>query len=413
MYMKYLHRHIEKQILESAKYFKAILLLGARQTGKSTLLSHLLPDVKTFVFDPLQDVYRARQDPDLFLESFSAPLVLDEVQYVPELLNALKRKMDQRESKGQYFLTGSQNFSIIRNVAESMAGRVAIFHLEYLSPQELVGKGQQTGWLVDYLKSPHSFYQNRETLPSTFFSLLEFLFRGTFPATIELPTSQIPRYMSSYLQTYVDRDVRSMENIQSLTDFNRFLGISASLTAQEINSSQLGREIGITPQTARRWLDLLSYTYQWFELFPYHGNTIKRLSGKNKGYFKDTGFACYLQAIDSYESLARSPKLGAIFETWAINYIVQQASVMDVLPKMYHWRTSAGAEVDLILERNGKLYPIEIKCKTHLSGSDLSGLKAFRATYPGQEIMTGLIFYAGSEVYLLDQNTLALPWNIL
>lgn len=411
--MPYLHRHIEQQILESAKHFKAILLLGARQTGKSTLLAHLFPDIKAFVFDPLQDIYRARQDPDLFLESFPAPLVLDEVQYVPELLSALKRKMDQNESKGQYFLTGSQNFNVLRNVAESMAGRVAIFHLEHLSPHEVLGRGQESGWLSAYLKDPDSFHQNRDTLPSTFFSLLEFLFRGTFPATIELPSSQIPRYMSSYLQTYVDRDVRSMENIQNLTDFNRFLGISASLTAQEINTSQLGREIGVSPQTARRWLDLLSYTYQWFELYPYHGNTIKRLSGKKKGYFKDTGFACYLQAIDSYESLARSPKLGSMFETWAINYMVQQSAAMDVPPKMYHWRTSAGAEVDLILERNGRLYPIEIKCKTHLSGSDLSGLKAFRATYPHQEIMTGLVFYAGSEVYKLDEHTLAIPWNIL
>jgi predicted AAA+ superfamily ATPase len=411
--MKYLTRHLEKQILESAKYFKAILLLGARQTGKSTLLSHLFPNMKAFVFDPLQDIYRARQDPDLFLNSFPPPLILDEVQYVPELLSALKRKMDQSESKGQYFLTGSQNFSILRNVAESMAGRVAIFHLEHLSPQELLGKGQEDGWLSAYLSNPDSFYQKRNTLPSNFFPLLEFLFRGTFPATIELPTSQIPRYMSSYLQTYVDRDVRSMENIQHLTEFNRFLGISASLTAQEINSSQLGREIGISPQTARRWLDLLAYTYQWFELFPYHGNAIKRLSGKKKGYFKDTGFACYLQSIDSYESLARSPKLGSIFETWVVNYIVQQSSVLDVPPKMYHWRTSAGAEIDLILERNGKLYPIEIKCKTHLSGSDLSGLKAFRATYPHQEIMPGLIFYAGSEPYKLDEQTVALPWNIL
>jgi len=411
--MEYLPRHLEKQILESAKHFKAILLLGARQTGKSTLLTHLFPQVKSFVFDPLQDIYKTREDPDLFLDSFPSPLILDEVQYVPELLSALKRKMDQRESKGQYFLTGSQNFSILRNVAESMAGRVAIFHLEHLTPQELLGKGRENGWLISYLQNPESFFQNRETLPPSFIPLVEFLFRGTFPATVTLPTSQIPRYMSSYLQTYVDRDVRTIENIQSLSEFNRFLGIIAALTAQEINVSQLGREIGISPQTARRWLDLLSYTYQWFELFPYHGNTIKRISGKKKGYFKDSGFACYLQAVDSYESLARSPKLGSIFETWVVNYIAQQSSVIDVPPKMYHWRTAGGAEVDLILERNGKLYPIEIKCKTHLSRSDLSGLTAFRQTYPTQEIMPGLVFYAGSEPYKLDEHTLALPWTCL
>ncbi len=409
--MRYLSRHIEKQILESSKYFKAILILGARQVGKSTLLTHLLPDVKHIVFNPVQDLYKARQDPDLFLESFPPPLILDEVQYVPELLASLKQKMDRSETKGQYFLTGSQNFSMLRNIAESMAGRVGIFHLDNFTPQEILGLGQTEGWIPHYLQNPDTFYKTRKT-SSQLPPLVEFLFRGTFPGTIELPTSQIPRYFLSYLQTYVDRDVRFMENIQSLAEFDRFLGIAASLTAQEINASQIGREIGISPQTARRWLDLLTYTYQWFELFPYFGNTIKRISGKKKGYFKDSGFATYLQALESPEGLAKSPKLGAIFETWAINYIHQQFATLPVPPRTYHWRTSAGAEVDLIIEKEDKLYPIEMKCKTNLSKADLSGLKAFRETYPNQ-MMPGLILYAGSEVYKLDENTLAIPWNLL
>ncbi len=409
--MKYKPRHIEKQIIESAQYFKAILLLGARQVGKSTLLAHLLPHVKNFVFGPVQDLYKARQDPDLFLDSFPPPLILDEVQYVPELLASLKQKMDRSEVKGQYFLTGSQNFSMLRNVAESMAGRVGIFHLDNFTPQEILGLGMEECWIPRYLEEPATFYQDRKQ----FFSLplIEFLFRGTFPGTLDLPTSQIPRYFHSYLQTYVDRDVRTMENIQGLAEFDRFLGIGASLTAQEINASQIGREIGISPQTARRWLNLLNYTYQWFELFPYHGNTIKRISGKKKGYFKDSGFACYLQAIESPESLAKSPKLGAIFETWAVNYIHQQFATLAVAPHTYHWRTAGGAEVDLIIEKGGKLYPIEMKCKTNLSRADLSGLQAFRQTYPKQEIMPGLILYAGSEVFKLDGDTTAIPWSLL
>lgn len=410
--MRYLRRHIEGQILESAKHFKAILLLGARQVGKSTLFSHLFPGVKTIVFDPIQDLYNARQDPDLFLDSFPSPLVLDEVQYVPELLAALKRRMDRSEAKGQYFLTGSQNFSVLRSVAESMAGRVAIFHLENFTPQEMLGQGDKSGWLESYLEDPSTFYRNRGA-PASLPPLVEFLFRGTFPGTIELPTSQMATYFRSYLQTYVDRDVRLQEEIRQLAEFDRFLGLSASLTAQEINSSQIGREIGITPHTARRWLDLLSFTYQWFELLPYHGNTIKRISGKKKGYFKDPGFACYLQRIESPDGLAVSPKLGALFETWVVNYLHQQASALAVPPHLYHWRTAGGAEVDLILERGGRLYPIEVKCKTNLSSADLTGLKSFRATYPTQQIMPGLVIYAGSEVYKLDGETLALPWNIL
>lgn len=409
--MRYLTRHIEKQILESAKYFKAILVLGTRQVGKSTLLAHLFPEIKTIVFDPVQDIYKAREDPEFFLDSFPAPLILDEVQYVPELLAALKRRMDKSDAKGQYFLTGSQNFSMLRTVAESMAGRVAIFHLDNFTPQEMVGAGQEEGWVPAYLDNPTGFYQTRKKLPSNFPSLVEFLFRGTFPATLELPTSQIPRYFRSYLQTYVDRDVRLQEDIRQLAEFDRFLGIIASLTAQEINASHVGREIGISPHTARRWLDLLSFTYQWFELLPYQGNTIKRISGKKKGYFKDSGFDCYLQKIESQERLAMNPKLGSVFETWAVNCIHGQFATMSVPPNAYHWRTSGGAEVDLILERNGKLYPIEMKCKTNLSKSDLTGLKAFRETY--QNVMPGLVIYGGTEPYKLDEHTTAIPWNLL
>jgi len=411
--MHYLPRHIEAQLLESAKYFKAILLLGARQVGKSTLLTHLFPHTKAVVFDPIQDIFNARQDPDFFLNTFSPPLILDEIQFVPELLTALKRRMDLSEAKGQYFLTGSQNFSMLRTVAESMAGRVAIFHLDNFTPQEILGKGREEGWIPQYLREPDLFYHHRNTLPQSFPPLVEFLFRGTFPATTSLPTSQIPRYFRSYLQTYVDRDVRLQEDIRQLAEFDRFLGISASLTAQEINSSHLGREIGISPHTARRWLDLLSFTYQWFELFPYHGNTIKRISGKKKGYLKDSGFACYLQKVESPDSLAANPKLGSIFETWVVNYIHQQFATLSVPPNVYHWRTAGGAEVDLILEWNGKLYPIEVKCKTNLTKGDLRGLHAFRATYPQSQIMTGLVIYAGDEPYRLDPQTLAIPWRLL
>lgn len=411
--MHYLPRHLENQLLESSKYFKAILLLGARQVGKSTLLSHLFPEVKAIVFDPIQDIYRAREDPELFLESFPPPLILDEVQYVPELLPSLKRKMDRSEAKGQYFLTGSQNFSMLKTISESMAGRVAVFHLDLFTPQEMLGCGDQEGWIPSYLEHPTSFYQGRKTIPPTFPPLVEFLFRGTLPGTTDFPTSQIPRYFRSYLQTYVERDVRLQEDIRQLAEFDRFLGVSAALTAQEINAAQMGREIGISPHTARRWLDLLSLTYQWFELPPYHGNTIKRISGKKKGYFKNSGLAAYLQKIESSDGLSVSPKLGALFETWVVNWIHQQFATLAVPPNTYHWRTSGGAEIDLILERDGKLYPIEMKCKTNLTRADLAGFKAFRATYPQDRTMPGLVIYAGSEPYALDEHTVAIPWGLV
>jgi uncharacterized protein len=202
-----------------------------------------------------------------------------------------------------------------------------------------------------------------------------------------------------------------MEDIRELASFGRFLGLTGALTSQEVNASQFGRDIGVTPVTARKWLDLLVNTYQWLELFPYQGNTVKRLSGKRKGHLRDTGMACTLQRISSPDALAVSPMLGAMFETCAVNDVLRQFITLAVPPQAYHWRTGGGAEVDLVLERDGKLYPLEVKCKSHLTKHDTRGLRAFRETYPKARIMTGLIIYAGRECYRVDENTVALPWN--
>jgi uncharacterized protein len=409
--MRYQTRHIEKKILEFAANFKAILILGARQVGKSTLLSHLYPDLKMVVFDPFIDLHNARQDPDLFLNAFPAPLILDEVQYAPEVLGAIKRRMDLTDQKGQYFLTGSQNFSMLKNIAESMAGRVGIVTMGTMTSLEMLECGHEKGWLETYLNQPELLLKSPYDTFKAMNPHTQVIWRGSYPATLELANSMIPSFFESYMQTYVQKDIRSMENIQDLHEFDRFLGLLNMLTAQEINMSHLGREIGISPTTASRWINILKYTYQWLEIPPYHGNTIKRLSRKSKGYATDTGFACYKQRVSSPDALAISPQLGALFETWVVNDIYKQCSQLPVPPNCYHWRTSTGAEVDLILERDGCLYPIEIKCKTNPKRSDISGIKAFKSTYPKQKIMPGLVIHAGSERYLLDPDVIALPWN--
>lgn len=408
---QYHHRHLERTLREYARHFKVILVTGARQVGKSTLLGHLLPEVKTLVFDPVQDLYGARRDPDLFLENFPPPLVLDEVQYAPELLPAIKRKVDTLPGPGLYFLTGSQNLGMLRSVAESMAGRVGILHLEGMTGHELFAE-PDSAWLPTVFKNPdHLLHGGQGRLQTP--PLATVLWRGTLPGVIDLPDSILTGYFRSYIQTYVERDVRLMEDIRELSGFSRFLALIAALTAQEINPSQLGREIGISPVTARRWLDLLSNTYQWLELLPYHGNTIKRISGKRKGYWRDTGVACSLQRISSADTLAVSPLFGAMFETWVVNSIVRQASLLPMPPQFYHWRTAGGAEVDLIMELDGRVYPVEVKGKTVLSGHDGSGLRAFRQTYGKEVVGTGIMVYAGQECYRLDTDTIALPWNMM
>ena len=409
--MDYRARHAEHKLLEYARYFKAVLLTGARQVGKSTLLQHALPGARVLVFDPLQDLYGARSDPDLFLDSFAPPLVLDEIQYAPELLPALKRRMDSSDRPGQYFLSGSQNLAVLESVAESMAGRVGILELAGMTLPELLHRGDQQGWLPVYLHRPSELL---DVVRGTCYEagrLTRVLWRGSLPGLLDLPDRVVPDYLRSYVQTYVERDIRALHDIRSLADFGRFLALNAALTAQEIKDSQLGRDIGVSPPTAHRWRELLVNSYQWMEIPAYHGNTVKRISGKRKGYLRDTGLACSLQRLSSPEALLVSPLLGALFETWVVNQINRQFIHLPLPPQAYHWRTASRAEVDLVLEYDGRLHPIEVKCKTAPNRHDTRGLRAFRETYGSERVMPGLLIHAGSEAFWLDRHTMALPWN--
>lgn len=409
--MIYKKRHIEGKLREYSKYFKVILVTGARQVGKSTLLKHVFPELKTIVFDPLQDIYGARKDPDLFLDNFPAPVVLDEIQYAPELLSAIKRRVDLTDKKGLYFLTGSQNLSMLKSVSESLAGRVGILNLEGMTLQEMAGYGAKPTWLKLYLESPSSLPENIKTLKDSLPNLKNFLWRGTFPGLLEMPDNMIHPFYESYLMTYVERDVRLLENIRDMNEFARFFRLCSALSSKELNMSQLGREVGISPLTAAKWVALLENSYQYMLLPAYHGNIVKRLSQKKKGCLRDTGFICYLQGLASPDMLAASPLLGSVFETWAVNSVFRQAASLDFSPVLYHWRTNGGAEVDLVIEANGKLYPVEMKCKANLKTHDASGIRAFFESYRKMNVETGLIIYAGDTCYRFEENVMAIPWN--
>jgi predicted AAA+ superfamily ATPase len=232
------------------------------------------------------------------------------------------------------------------------------------------------------------------------------------PGTIDLPDNALTAYFSSYVQTYVERDVRLLENIEDLSNFGRFISLVAALTSQEINYSQLGRELGISPKTAERWLRLLMHSYQWTELQPFHMNSIKRLSLKPKGIITDTGLACYLQRISSPEALAASPMQGAFFESYCFNMIKGFCASLSLMPNFYHWRTLAGAEVDIIVEIDGTFYPIEVKTSTTVSKNDIRGITAFRETYSKLRIANGVVIYAGDECYRITNDIIAVPWNL-
>jgi len=276
--IKYKKRHIEHKVLELFTYFPVVAVLGARQVGKSTMVTHLFQDsIETIVFDPVQDVSNARHDPDFFLQNVPMPAFLDEIQYAPELLSSIKRKVDFEGKNGLYIISGSQNLSVLRNISESLAGRVAIVQLAPMSRREL--EEQEAGnFLHAWLSGQDIMKVNpakEEPIP-----VYPLLWRGGYPKLMELPDHLIPGYFQSYLQTYIERDVRTVANIGSLQSFGRFIGLLATHSAQEVNYNQLGREFGIDRKTAVAWTEIAEATYQWLSVPAFARNPIKKIAGK-------------------------------------------------------------------------------------------------------------------------------------
>lgn len=406
--MKYKKRLLEDKLGKLGAIFPVIVLTGARQVGKSTLFRHLLPNAQQIVFDPVIDIGNARRDPELFLNHLKPPVILDEIQYAPELLSVIKRRVDEDKTSGQYWLTGSQNLNVLKNVSESLAGRAAILSLYPFTIAERYNNA--SSWLVHYFKNPHEFLTHSH--PRINLPLASMIWKGGYPGLLDINEELQPDMLHSYLSTYIERDLRLLSEVSDLQEFSRFVQLIANLTAQEIQFTQLGREIGISPQTAQRWLNLLKSTYQWTELPAYSGNTIKRISTKGKGYFIDTGLVCHLMHISTPNALLGHPKLGALFETYIINDILRQLPLLPGNAAVYHWRSHAGAEVDLLLEMDNVFYPIEIKCKSHPTKKDLQGSQAFKQTYPHLKLGPSLLICATEKIFPLDKDCFAIPFDI-
>lgn len=415
--MKYKSRILAAKLRRMVGQFPVVVVSGARQVGKSTLLKHELPDWQAVVFDPVTDVGNARQDPDLFLDNHRSPLILDEIQFVPELVAAIKRRVDRSDTRsagrkaGMYVLTGSQQWSVLKSASESLAGRAVFLDLEGFSLAEITRAGIDDHWLKRYLESPEEFVASSPARLPVERTLYEQLWRGFLPEADSLESDWIGEFYRAYLRTYIERDVRLLSDVSDWQQFGRFVQLTAALTAQEVNRSQLGRELGITPQTAQRWLAMLRATFQWFEAPAYHGNAIKRISAKSKGYMTDTGLACTLQSISSPQTLSGHPLAGALFESAVAGEIRKLAGTLATPPNLYHWRTYAGGEVDLVLERDGVFYPIEIKLTSHPSRKDTRGIEAFRSTYPKLNIATGLVIAPVEHIERLSERVYTLPWD--
>jgi predicted AAA+ superfamily ATPase len=410
----YVARSLTARLRRLTESFPVVVVSGARQVGKTTLLKHAFPEHDYVVFDPGLDVQNARAEPDLFLANHPPPLILDEIQYAPEVVAAIKRRVDAAgATPGSYLLTGSQQWQVMRALAESLAGRAAFLDLHGFSLQELAGNGDSPGWLSLWLANADDFVASSPKTQAPFGGTLwEWLWRGAMPGAAELATEMVPDFWTGYHRTYIERDARLAGSVDDWQRFGMFLRLASALTAQEVNASQLGRDIGVTPQTARRWLAILVGTFQWFEHPALVGNPVKRVSSKPKGYLADTGLACFHAHLSAPQALGGHPLAGPLFETAMVNEVRKQAAILAGATSFYHWRAAGGGEVDLIIERDGQIFPFVMKLTTHPTRRQASGLAAFAKAHASERVGKGALLCAVDRPFWLTQDVAALPWSL-
>lgn len=357
----YFQRTLAAVIQKSSKSFPVVMLTGARQTGKTTLLKNLDPK-RTFVtLDDLDLRRLAKEDPKLFLERFPPPVFIDEFQYAPEILPYIKIAVDEKRTRlapcrGDFWLSGSQNFSMMENIQESLAGRVAILQLFGFSLAEI---NQDK----NCFKSPPFFEQNLGSFKTkkTLKELFQCILHGDKPSLYRDPKTDKNLYYSSYIQTYLERDVRQILGVKDLPTFEKFTRALAGRMGQILNMANLANDIGVSIPTIKSWVATLERSYQIYLLYPYYRNFNKRLIKTPKIYFYDTGLAAHLLKWHDTETALAGSMAGNLFENWVVSEIVKSYWHRGQDPRLYFWRTRDGLEIDLLHDANNKLYPAEIK----------------------------------------------------
>jgi predicted AAA+ superfamily ATPase len=360
MYLRTLARTIHT-ISDS---FPVLMVTGPRQVGKTTLLEMSVqgaaPQSRNYVtLDDLDARSLAQSDPALFLQTWPPPVIIDEVQYAPQLFSAIKLQVDRHTTNGQFWLTGSQKFQLMRGITESLAGRVAIVDLLGLSQAELQGRAAMSTPFVPTLDWIANARQNAK--PQSLMAVFEHIWLGSYPRLNEQGAKVRDLFYRSYIQTYIQRDVQDVLKVSDQTAFNRFLAAVAARTGQLLNFASLARAVDIDNKTAKAWLSVLETSGLVYLLQPYHSNLTKRLVKAPKLYFLDTGLAAYLTRWPNAASLEAGAMSGAILETWVVGEILKSYWHNGLDAPLYFYRDADQQEVDLMVESADTLYPIEIK----------------------------------------------------
>jgi predicted AAA+ superfamily ATPase len=401
---RYIPRALEPVLRRAAREFPAVVLTGPRQSGKTTLLKHVFGDDSDYVsLEPPDTRAAAAADPRGFLELHPAPVILDEVQFAPDLLPYIKERIDEgRDVCGQYLLTGSQNLLLTQQVTESLAGRAAMLRLLPVSQREEFGRGDDS---LPWELPAHQTRVQRVSPPELWKNLL----RGGYPELVAEPGRDVSLWHSSYVQTYLERDVRSLRQIGDLISFQSFLRAIAARTGQLLNLSDVARDLGVAVNTAKAWLSVLEATFQVIVLRPYFANVGKRLVKTPKVYFTDTGTLCHLAGLKEPDHAAAGPLGGPIFETAIVLEIVKAFVNRGEEPRIYFWRTSAGVEVDLVVEAGERLIPLEVKLSSTPRPAMANAIRTFQADLKGKA-GPGIVIHSGDARLPLAPNVIALPF---
>ncbi len=403
----YIKRHLEEEIKKANRTFPVVLVTGPRQVGKTTMLERLAKkDRKYVTLDNPMIRELAKSDPDLFLQRYAPPVFIDEIQYAPELLPYIKIYVDQHKQKGDFWLTGSQMFHMMKNVSESLAGRVAVLQMSGLSTTEIYEyeRGHFTTNDEELMK------RLKERKPMGLKTVYERIYKGSMPALYETP-QETEQYYSSYVNTYLQRDIRELTQVGDEMAFVRFMRACAARTGGMVNYSELAKDVGVSSPTAKQWLSILVTSGVVFLVEPYFNNALKRIVKAPNMYFIDTGLCAYLTKWSSADTLEVSAMSGAFFETYVVSEIVKSYYNEGKRPPIYYYRDFDGKEIDLLIEQDHVLYPIEIKKTGSPKRDAIKNFSALQKT--GKRVGAGSVVCLCNEFLPIDANNHILPvWLI-
>ena len=399
----YIQRSLEKVIKQASGFFPVVLITGPRQVGKTTVFKNCESTSRNYIsLDNVEIRERAKNDPQNFLERYRTPLLIDEIQYAPQLFPYMKAIVDKQKKKGMYWITGSQQFNLMANVTESLAGRVGILNLQGLSQSEK----DKTPDSVPFLPVK-KILTAKEKNNIKIKGLFHRIWKGSYPAMFKSKDNNWNLFYDSYIQTYIERDVKQIIRISDEMLFVNFIKVLAARTSQLLNYANIASEVGINETTVKTWISILQTSGLIYLLAPYSNNLTNRIIKTPKLYFLDTGLVCHLTKWNTPETLENGAFSGSILETYVVSEILKSYWHNGVSPAIYFYRDKDKREVDIVIEENGKLYPLEIKQK---SNPDLNDIKNFSALSQfKKEIAPGGVLCSAPTWLPLGKNDYTIP----